>query len=139
MAGCTRARVTGVVFSGGGEGAFYVSIYARQFERVIGYRPYPGTLNLRLPEDDAHRLSECLSKANAMIVEPPRIEGAKLGGVYAYKARVYRGIDYWDAYIVRPMITRYKGDVVELIAVEYLRGLLGVKDGDRVLLEVECC
>jgi riboflavin kinase len=139
LVGCPKVRVAGVVFSGRGEGSFYVSIYAKQFEKVIGYRPYPGTLNIRLQEDDARRLSECLSKARASIVEPPRIEGAKLGGVYVYRARVYKGIDYWDAYIVRPMITHYRGDVVELIAEGYLREILKVKDGDKLVLEVECC
>ncbi len=124
-----RFIVRGRVFSGVGEGGFYVSIYSKQFRRSLGFTPYPGTLNVRL--DHPLDLSPCKS----IRVEPPEIPGARLGGVLALPARL-NGV---DVYIVRPEITVYKGDVVEFIAPKYLRGLLGLRDGDEVEIEVECC
>src|SRR6266849_2945505 len=41
---------TGRVFSGMREGGYYVSLngYRRQFTKLRGFTPFPGTLNLRL-------------------------------------------------------------------------------------------
>ncbi|MEB3816816.1 MAG: CTP-dependent riboflavin kinase [Desulfurococcales archaeon] len=130
--------IKGKVFSGRGEGAFYVSIYAKQFEAAIGYRPYPGTLNIMLDDEDAVKLDKCLKTLKPIIVEPPKIEGARLGGVYLYPARVYKDLNSRDVYIVRPMITHYKINVVELLSNVYLRGMLNVVDGDEVTVEVSC-
>jgi len=44
-----RLTVEGVVFTGLGEGAYYVSRegYRRQFVEKLGFDPYPGTLNIK--------------------------------------------------------------------------------------------
>lgn len=135
---CHSRRTRGVVFSGRGEGSFYVSIYARSFEEVLGFRPFPGTLNIRL-QADIERFNECLERAGGVVVVPPKIEGAKLGEVLVFKARLIRGFDSWDVFIVRPKITHYRSDVVEIVSKEYLRGELKIKDGDVVEIEVYCC
>ncbi|MEM4500973.1 MAG: DUF120 domain-containing protein, partial [Thermofilaceae archaeon] len=46
--------LTGRVFTGLGEGAYYIQIpfYMRQFEEKLGFKPYPGTLNLKLIRRD---------------------------------------------------------------------------------------
>lgn len=61
---------TGRVFSGVGEGSFYVSLYSKKFLEKLGFRPYPGTLNLRLV-NDVEAFNSCLSMARYIIVEPP--------------------------------------------------------------------
>jgi riboflavin kinase len=40
----------GRVFTGLGEGAYYVRLdgYRKQFRKLLGYNPYPGTLNIQL-------------------------------------------------------------------------------------------
>lgn len=127
MARFRRAR--GVVFSGSGEGEFYVNLYARSFEEVLGYRPYPGTLNLRLLDGSRDRLVEGL---RPLIVHPPQIRGYKLYEVRCYEAFIR---DY-PVYIVVPKVTMYKSDVVEIIARERLRDRFSLKDGDVVEVEV---
>ena len=127
MAEC--GRVSGSVFSGRGEGSFYVSIYAKNFRRVLGFTPYPGTLNVRITERQlVEQYSNCISSVGYIRIEPPRIPGARLGGVLVYKA-VLMGVDVW---IVRPDITFYKDDVVEFISPVSLRKRLGLSDGDVV-------
>jgi len=44
----------GTVFSGMGEGAYYISQsgYRDQFVSKLGFEPYPGTLNLRVRKED---------------------------------------------------------------------------------------
>jgi riboflavin kinase len=120
----------GKVFSGVGEGAFYVSLYSRRFLEKLGFKPYPGTLNLKLLAD-VDAFSQCLSKANPIIVEPPLIPSMRLGVVYVYPVEIE---DYFNphTFMVRPQITVYRGDVVELIADVSLREELSLDDGSRV-------
>jgi len=126
--------VRGVVFSGVGEGEFYVSIYGKNIRRVLGIIPYPGTLNVRIVPEDMHRFRECLSRVKPVVIPPPpeEIVGKKLANVKAYPAT----INGYRAWIVRPDITVYKDDVAEIIADEYLRGLLSLEDGDVVEIVV---
>ena len=125
-----RIAFRGRVFSGRGEGAFYVSIYARNFRRTLGFTPYPGTLNIRLERGEVERYNECLGYIPKIVVDPPRIEGVRLARVVVY--RVYlNGVPVWA---VRPEITVYRDDVVEVINERNLRELLGLKDGDLVYL-----
>jgi riboflavin kinase len=127
-----RVKVRGRVFSGLGEGGFYVSIYSKEFKRALGFTPYPGTLNIRINGDVAE-IKRCL-ESGGVRVEPPRIPRVKLGAVRVYPAWL-KGV---HVYVVRPDITVYKYDVLEVIANVYLRGLLGLSDGDEVEVEVEC-
>lgn len=130
MSGCRGFKAK--VFSGVGEGEFYVSLYAKRFREELGITPYPGTLNTRLIER-VEEFNECLEKMGGRVIEPPRIPGARLGRVRVYKASV----NGHPVYIVRPEITVYDKSVAELIAEEYLRDLLNVKDGDIVVIDVE--
>jgi riboflavin kinase len=41
-------RFSGIVLSGFGDGEHYVKIYMDKFEEVLKFKPYPGTLNLKI-------------------------------------------------------------------------------------------
>jgi len=116
------------VFSGLGEGEFYVSIYSRGFRVKLGITPYPGTLNARLIDEDVDEFNKCLNSVDGVKIDPPPIPNAKLAPVIVYPAHL-NGYPVW---IVRPMITVYKRDVVELIADVRLRDLLGLSDGSII-------
>ncbi|MCE4603692.1 MAG: DUF120 domain-containing protein [Aeropyrum sp.] len=125
--GC--GEFSGRVFSGVGHGSFYVSIYSKSLRRALGYNPYPGTLNLKMGGEDAERLNSCLGALRGIRVEPPKIPGERLAVVIAFPVEIEGAI---RGHIVRPEITIYKGDVVEVVAQEYLRDALKVRDGDQV-------
>ncbi|MFZ8795822.1 MAG: DUF120 domain-containing protein [Acidilobaceae archaeon] len=125
---------TGRVFGGVGEGSFYVSLYSRRFLEKLGFKPYPGTLNLRLLED-VEVFNICLSRANHILIEPPSIPGVRLGAVHAYPAEV-EGYFNPSVFIVRPVITIYKSDVVELIADTSLRETLNIRDGQTIRFKI---
>ena len=120
----------GTVFSGRGEGEFYINLYAKNIMKVLGIKPYPGTLNLKLDRGSANIASKYLIKDNAhYIIEPP----------FNNLARVYTWVGYikcLKVYIIKPDITYYSSDVIELIADFSLRKRFGLKDGDLVELHV---
>ncbi len=120
--------IRGVVVSGKGEGELYVNLYAREFERILGFRPYPGTLNVRLLDSgEVKRRERILAEVKPLIIPPPRgFPG--LSVVHCYSARL-QGL---EVFIVEPRIPGYDRSVAELIARDYLRGTLGLRDGDRV-------
>ncbi len=123
--------VTGTLFTGKGEGAYYVSQkeYSRQMHQRLGFVPYPGTMNLRLNGfEDVNKILLLHS------LHPIKIEGfttheRTFGDVFCYDVEIAGGP---KIYLVRSERTSYDLTVVELISDVYLRKALRVEDGDTV-------
>jgi len=80
----------GIVFTGLGEGAYYVTrdFYRKQFIEKLGFDPYPGTLNLKLVTDyDIKTYSE-LKAYPAIEIEGFTNESRTFGPVKCYPAIV---------------------------------------------------
>jgi riboflavin kinase len=124
----------GTLFSGIGEGAWYVgqSGYRRQFAEKLGFDPYPGTLNLRLIHDyeDERRLLGTLPHVE---IDGFRDGERTFGPVICYKAKIN---DAEDGALISAVRTHYAGDVIEMIAPSNLRARLGLKDGDIVKVRI---
>jgi riboflavin kinase len=120
----------GTVFSGMGEGAYYISQsgYRDQFVSKLGFEPYPGTLNLRVRKEDQEEVR--LLEASPFIL----VEGFTDGNRSFGPAKCFRGkvAEKVEGAIIVPVRTHYSGEVVELISKEYLRKLLHLKDGDTL-------
>jgi len=126
-------KLSGVVISGLGEGAFYVSLegYRRAMEEALGFTPYPGTLNVRL-ERQSLPYRRYLDSLPGILI-PGFSNGIRTyGAVKAFRARI-RGI---EGAVVIPERTHHPSDVVEIVAPVKLRDVLGLKDGDRIEIEV---
>jgi len=125
----------GVVFSGLGEGAYYVTRepYRKQFIEKLGFDPYPGTLNLRL-------ISEYDVKTRAELETYPAIE---ISG-FKDENRTYGPVRCFHALInnkergavVCALRSHYNTSVIEVISPVYLRSRLKLKDGNKVKIEV---
>ena len=62
--------VSGKVFSGLGEGAYYISLmgYKKQFTSKLGFEPYPGTLNLKLSSNFHKQFINNLSELTGVTI-----------------------------------------------------------------------
>jgi riboflavin kinase len=120
----------GSVFSGLGEGAYYMNQegYRKQFVEKLGFTPYPGTLNLRVRKEDQEAVR--ILEASPFIL----IEGFTNGNRSFGPAKCFLGkiADKFSCALISPVRTHYEGDVVEIISNEYLRKALHAKDGDVV-------
>ena len=125
----------GRVFTGLGEGAYYISLegYAKQIEEKLGFRAYPGTLNISLLSRDSIENRQLLRKIAPVEIHGFRNEKRTYGGAKAIKAILN---DVQEVAILFVERTQYDNSVVEVIAEPYLRGQLGLKDGDKVKLTV---
>ncbi|AEA47052.1 winged helix-turn-helix domain-containing protein/riboflavin kinase [Archaeoglobus veneficus] len=123
----------GRVFGGVGEGAYYVSLegYRKQFIEKLGFDPYPGTLNLKIPKEQMF-FRKRLDQEEGITIEGFSTEDRTFGDVKAFKCR----IDGMEGAIVIPQRTHYPADVLEVIAPVKLREHLGLEDGDTVEIEV---
>ncbi|HIP57381.1 MAG TPA: CTP-dependent riboflavin kinase [Ignisphaera aggregans] len=117
--------VKGRVFSGRGEGEFFVSLYAKNIAKAVGYTPYPGTLNIALEPEYIPMVRKALDRRLAIVVEPP-VEG--FHRIYLWRA----AIQNMEVHVVKPEVTHYGDDVIEVIAPIPLRKALMLSDGDLV-------
>jgi riboflavin kinase len=125
----------GILFSGLGEGAYYIAKdgYRRQFIEKLGFDPYPGTLNLKLTtEYDIKTLAE-LEKYPAITFEGFRNETRSFGPVKCYPAMINNKL---KGALIFAMRTHYDTSVLEIVAPVFLRGNLKLKDGHKVKVEI---
>lgn len=125
--------IEGKVISGVGEGKYYVSLegYRKQFIEKLGFDPYPGTLNLKIPKEQMY-FRRLLDEEEGILIEGFRTEDRTFGDVKAFKCK----IDGIEGAVVIPQRTHYSKDILEVISPVYLREKLGLKDGDKVVVEV---
>ena len=125
----------GFLFSGLGEGAYYVTIegYRKQFMEKLGFDPYPGTLNLKLTtEYDVKTMSE-LEAYPAIEIQGFKDESRTFGSVKCYPAIINNKVKGAVVYALR---SHYNASVLEIIAPVFLRGRLKLKDGNKVKVEI---
>ncbi|MFH1683016.1 MAG: DUF120 domain-containing protein [Candidatus Woesearchaeota archaeon] len=123
----TKPSIKGVVVSGLGEGAYYVSLkpYLAQFKNKLGIIPYKGTLNLRV---DHNHLLSFISSMEKITINGFKTKTRSFGPIDAYKIN-YQGV---DAAIIIPDRTSHKRETIEIISKVYLRDKFSLKDGDEV-------
>ncbi len=123
----------GVVTSGLGEGAVYMSIpeYRERFRELLGYEPFAGTLNVKL-YDDYVPVRKALRDVEGFRIEGFAKDGKRYGGVTIYRAVIRGNNRSAECALLDLEVTRHGDDIVELIAPVKLRDSLHLKDGDPV-------
>ena len=127
-----KVLVKGEVFSGVGEGASFVRLdwVMKQMAEKAGFKPYPGTLNLRVTESEYVEAVGRLKMLSGIVIQP--VNSSFCTGK-CFKALVNSNL---TCCIVVPDKSRYGSDIVEVIAPINLRKTLGLSDGDTVTLQV---
>jgi riboflavin kinase, archaea type len=125
----------GTVFTGLGEGAYYITKehYRKQFVEKLGFEPYPGTLNLKLTSDYDIKTRTELEAYPAIEVEGFKNGERTFGTVKCYPVLVDNRV---KAALITAMRTHYDVSVLEIIAPLCLRKHLNLKDGNKVKVEV---
>jgi riboflavin kinase, archaea type len=126
----------GKVFQGLGEGAYYIGLegYKTQFAKALGFDPYPGTLNLKLESAIQVERKKELRGFDGLRIEGFQRDGRTYGGARCYRATV--GKDALPAAVLVIDRTHYDDSVMEIISPHYLRGVLGLKNGDNLDVRV---
>lgn len=123
----------GNVSDGMGEGGYYINQegYVTQFEEKLGFRPFPGTLNIAIDRNDLERLN-IIRSMNGITIDGFDDGKRTFGKVTAYKAKIRNT----ECAIIIPERTAYS-DIIEIICKYHLRRTFGLSTGDRVDVNVE--
>ncbi|MDH5459904.1 MAG: DUF120 domain-containing protein [Candidatus Bathyarchaeota archaeon] len=125
----------GIVFTGLGEGAYYISKerYRKQFMEKLGFDPYPGTLNLKLKTDYDIKTRSELEAYPAIEIEGFQNENRTFGHVKCYPAIIENKV---KGALISALRSHYDTSVIEVIAPVFLRTQLKLKDGHKVKVEI---
>lgn len=125
----------GVLFTGLGEGAYYITrdSYRKQFIEKIGFDPYPGTLNLKLATDYDIKTRDELESYPAIEIQGFTNKTRTFGPVRCYPAIINNKV---KGAVVTALRSHYDSSVIEVIAPYYLRSRLKLKDGHKVKIEI---
>jgi riboflavin kinase, archaea type len=112
----------------GGSKNYLESQWVRQqVEEKIGFKPYSGTLNIRLSEESAKKRLELHHDKEDMV----RPQVGSFPGIL-----IRAQIGSYECAIVHPEDHNYPRDIVEVIAPVNLRKELNLVDGSEVTIEV---
>ncbi|UCF59280.1 MAG: DUF120 domain-containing protein [Candidatus Bathyarchaeota archaeon] len=125
----------GVLFTGLGEGAYYVTRdkYRKQFIEKLGFDPYPGTLNLKLTSEYDTKARSELETYPGIEIEGFKDESRTFGNVKCYPVVINNKM---KGAVIFALRSHYNSSVLEIIAPTYLRSQLKLKDGHKVKVEV---
>lgn len=125
----------GAVFTGLGEGAYYISkeYYRNQFIEKLGFDPYPGTLNVKLSTDYDLKTRVELEAYPAIEIQGFKNEDRTFGTVKCYSAKVGNRV---KGAVIFALRSHYDRSVLEIISTVSLRKQLNLKDGQKVKVEV---
>lgn len=120
--------IQGAVTAGLGEGQYYVNLegYAKQFQEKLWFKPYEGTLNLKIGSSELPKL-DILKRAEGIIVEGFEKDGRSFGAVKCFLATIHN----MECAVILPVRTHHAA-MIEVICKYHLRRTLGLKDGDQV-------
>ena len=121
-------EISGIIQSGAGKGAYFTQLdwVLEQCKRILGFRPFPGTLNVAVVDEDLPELGSFLQDADLELVpdDPAfctaRVKKVRINQIPA--ALVLPGED----------VRIHENRVMELIAPCNLKETLGLHDGDRI-------
>jgi riboflavin kinase len=122
-------RMSGKVTSGLGRGQYFVSKegYRTQFNLLLGFDPAPGTLNLKLEK------TFFSDNVSSIKIEGFVDEGSTFGECICHIVKINKIMGA----IIRPKLSSYPPNLVEIIAPVNLRKTLNIKDNDEVELILE--
>ncbi|MDY6768951.1 MAG: DUF120 domain-containing protein [Candidatus Nanohaloarchaea archaeon] len=120
-------EMTGEVVSGLGRGAAYVGMdtYQERFEDVLGFSPFPGTLNIVVDEEAKEALKAAAERER---IEGFEKDGERFSAVDAFPVTV----ETVEAALLEMEVTDHPPEVAEIVAPQNLRDELALEDGDTV-------
>ena len=125
-----KTTITGRIVGGVSRGAFFTQLewVQEQCQKKLGFKPYPGTLNLEIDEEKIPQIEALWQREGLELV--PTDSNFCSGHVYPVSVMGVSGA------IVAPADdARVHGpNIIEIIAPTNLKQALDVEDGDEIML-----
>lgn len=125
-------RITGKLIDGVGDGKYYLSLpgYKNGIKGKFGVLPYPGTLNIKLKENEIWKKTALFDEA--LLIPGFKHKNRSFGELFV-KACKIKNI---PVIAVLPKRTHHPYGVLEIVSDRNLRKALRIKSGDEVSVTV---
>jgi len=123
-------ELTGVIVEGKGKGAFFTSLdwVVEQFQSKMGFRPFPGTLNVRVLDEDLPKLEKFIATKDFELIPRDQdfcsawLKRVRINGIPA--AAVFPSED----------VRVHGKEVIEIISEVNIKASLNLANGDQVII-----
>lgn len=124
----------GKVVSGMFDGKYYMSLYgySEKIKSKLGFKPYPGTLNIKLNTMDDSQYKEKLSVMKGIEIPGFKKDERTFGSVKCFPSKIL-GV---KGAVIIPERSHYGPEVLEVISSFNLRKKLKLTNGSRVKIEL---
>jgi riboflavin kinase len=123
--------IEGQILNGLGEGAYYIEVYSAKLKNALGFKPYLGTLNVKISSDESRKAVARMKNSPPLVLTGFRHKGRTFGDVICYRVKVN---DEIEAAIVIAQRTHHSEEILEVVSPVDIRGSLKLDDGDTVRL-----
>lgn len=125
-------ELEGEVTSGLGKGKFYMSkdVYQQVFNEKLGFKPFPGTLNLKVDEEGREKFEK---GSDSIEITEVYEDGERLSDVDVTPCT----IKDVECGLLKLEFTDHPDSIAEVIAPVELREKFSLEDGDSVELEID--
>jgi riboflavin kinase len=132
-------QIKGQLARGLGEGGYYINLegYMSQFENVLKWKPFAGTLNIRLVTEEDIDAFQSLLKAQYHTIEGFFHEETKrtLGKVFLWECEIkYTKSLSTKGAIIYPDRTHHQKTIMEVLAPFSVRNEWNLQDGDALII-----
>jgi len=128
-------ELKGTLVSGMGEGAYYMSLkgYTKQFEKKIGYIPFPGTLNVTLNQKKHTEAVQQFDALDGILIDGFSDGKRTYGWVKCFKAKLNKSV---DCELIRLERTHHDPSIIELISKRSIRKTAKISDGSKITIRI---
>jgi riboflavin kinase len=125
-------KLEGKVTTGLGKGKYYMAknVYQEAFEEKLGFKPFPGTLNLEVDEEKRKSFEESFETYKIRDVYE---DGERLSDVDVTPCR----IKDVRCGLLKLEFTDHPDSIAEIVAPVELREKFNLSDGDKIILRHE--
>ena len=141
----------GNIVTGMGEGAYYMSLegYKKQFQHKLGYKPFPGTLNVKIEDKSYMNSRKDLINYPSIYIDGFKNSDRTFGWVRCYPATISQdpklpqeGIDSQsnhycsEVHVLLLERTHHNNNLLEVIGPLNLKESCNLKNGDSVVIKI---
>ncbi|MDR0900911.1 MAG: DUF120 domain-containing protein [Methanobrevibacter sp.] len=132
-------KIKGNITTGLGKGACFLGqdFYKNKFIEKCGFAPFPGTLNIIVPEKHLNDIQKIKTGCNNIINGKDGFGGLKyIKAILSDNSKENNANETINGAIVFPDKTTHDENYLEFIAKENLREKLNLNDDDEVILDI---
>jgi len=125
--------IEGHIVTGLGEGAYYVDVYSAKLKAALGFKPYLGTLNVKVVEEGSRKAVGRMKNTPPLVLSGFSYKGRTFGDVICYRVKIN---DEIEGAIVIAQRTHHHDDILEIVAPVDIRDALNLDEESKVSLKV---